>query len=410
MFVWIRAVHTAKEKLGGNSMNFLKRLLNVFLIIVGILLIGFCADIVVNKTVNVDYDSFEEVDKTAVAQVAEMFALFDKDEGNDDVWDANYNLADDSVVVTRTYGMLKGRSYVIGGDLSGNIFAVKVDMPEDYSKVPVYRLSVLAPQTLSLFFSDEDLDKVQIDNEECTAIKFSKSTVNHTNSGSFAESVVKATFSSDIESPDQPSAEVRESFLLTEENIALTGLQYRIIDEIRAAEDMKVINELIAEYVAVREYQLEEYPELAAQQEKIELVDGRSQYVFYKMSEELGNDLTYFNMRKSEEIAFYSAYYYVCTGHYQYETKDYFNYYGNVYVGAVLCEIIEEKGLVAHWREKLDNSTNKDFISQYGLIKDYCDRACSQYSEKTLDEIKEEYNYEEILNMAKTLVNGDSNA
>ena len=61
------------------------------------------------------------------------------------------------------------------------------------------------------------------------------------------------------------------------------------------------------------------------------------------------------------------------------------------------------------WEIKLDNSSNENFRSQYTLIKNYCDKSCGEYTkEKTLDDIKNEYNYEEITEMAKALVEGNA--
>lgn len=389
-------------------MNALKKFLNVVLILIGVVLIIFCVDLVANKTLNKSYSDLSELDQSALAEIGEIVNLFDEDDGNDEIWDSKYNPTDAGFVITRTFGSLKGTSYAVNVDLSGNIFAQKIEMPEKYSDITVYRLSYLAPQTISLFVNGDEDAYVRLNDKEICAVKYDNAEIMYNGSGSLEEAYVKSTFAQQVETEDCPTVEPKESFELTEENIALTGLQYRILDDLRDAEDLETVNELVAEYVLVREYQLEKNPALAKQQETIELVDGRAQFVFYNISEEVDHNITYFNKEKSEEIDFYSAYYYVCTGHYQSPTEEYFDYMGNVYVGAALCEIIRDKGLVARWEEKLDNSTNADFVSQYSLLKEYCGMACSQYNEKTLDEVKEAYNYEEILNMAATLVDGNA--
>lgn len=389
-------------------MNGLKKLLNVLLIIIGIILIVFCVDLIINKTANKTYTELGSVDRDAITEMCSIISLFDDRKGNDDVWNTNYNLSDTGCIITKTYGSLKGTSYAVNVDLSGNIFAQKITLPEEYSDIPVYRLSYFAPQTLSLCVPSNDRNYIDLKGDEVYSVKFSKSTVMYNGSGSLEESFVKDTFEKAVETPDAPTAEISEHFQLTEENIALTGLQYRIIDDICDADTLEEVNELITEYVTVREYQLEGNPTLARQQESIELVEGREQFVFYNISELIGHNITYFNKEKTDAIDFYSAYYHVCTGHYQSSTEEYFDHMGNVYVGAVLCEILSDKGLVPNWENKLDNSSNESFSSPYSLIRDYYERACTGIEKKDIDTIKEEYNYGGILNMAKALVQGNA--
>ena len=58
--------------------------------------------------------------------------------------------------------------------------------------------------------------------------------------------------------------------------------------------------------------------------------------------------------------------------------------------------------MIPNWRKKLDNSSDNAFVSEYTLIKDYC--SSKSYSDMTLENIQRSYNYEEVLSMAKALV------
>lgn len=388
-------------------MNFLKKLLNIFLIIIGIALIVFCIDVASNKLINNTFDDLSSLDREAIGELCEIDMLFDNKRGNSDIWDIKYNLSDVGCVISRKYGMLKGHSYAVNIDLSGNIFAQRIEMPTEYDEIAVYRFSLFAPQMFSVMTSKNDYEYISLGDKDVFSAKYSTSTVKYNGSGSLEEAYVKNTFEAAVETEDCPTAEVSVSFDFSEENVALVGLQYRIIDDMLKAKSIDELNELIAEYVIVREYQAEKYPEFANQQERIEFVDGRAQYVFYQISDMINHDITYFNKEKSEAITFYSAYYYLCTGRYNSDINEYFDYTGNVYVGAALCEILNENRLTSKWEQKLDNSTNSDFVSQYTIIKEYCGGACGDYSDRTIEEIMEEYSYDEILNMAKALVGGN---
>lgn len=387
-------------------MNGFKKFLNVFLIIIGVVLIIFCADLVINKTSDTSFENLDELDQKAVTEVCEILSLFDSRKGNKEIWDTNYNPRKLGCVLVSESS---NRAYVINFDVSGNPFTQKIQMPDDYSKILVYRLANLSADNLSLRFSSDTLGYVNIKNRDILYIKYNDNSASLNGAGSLKESYVKNTFSEALESPDSPTAEVSESFTIDEENIALTGLQFRIIDEMRNASSKKELNELIAEYVIVRDYQENMYPEFAEQQQKIELVDGRCQYVFYEISDLTGDDMTYFNKEKSDELNFYSAYHYLCTGKYNDDVSEFLDYKGNVYVGAVLCELLDNNKIDSEWEYKLDNSSNADFRSQYTIIKKYCKKYCGEYTkDKTIDSIKAAYSYDEIMEMAKALVKGNA--
>lgn len=385
-------------------MNALKKILNVLLILIGVVLIVVCADLVLNKTVKTDYGSLSDADQEALKQIADVVVLFDDEYGNSDIWNESYNPNDNGCIITRKYGFVKGTSYVINADLSGNVFAQKIDMGEDYENVEVYRLACCTPQTIGMYFSSADNAAVTIDGEELFAMNYTSAVV----SADLEQNFVKTSFKQDVQTADYPTADIEVDFNLNSKNIALTGLQYRIIDDLRDASSIEEIKELIAEYVIVREYQLSGTPKLALQQEKAELAEGCPQYVLYSVSSETGNDFTYFDKTSSNSIDFYSAFYYICSGQYSADTQTYFNETGNMYVGAALCEILDEKAIIPNWRELLDSSTEDNFVSQYSLLKAYFETSCGEYSGKSINDIQREYSFEEISSMAAVLIQNDN--
>lgn len=389
-------------------MNVLKKILNIILILVSIVLIILCADLLLNKTVKTSYDSLSSTDQTAINQITGVVNLFDDRYGNDDIWSESFNPLKKGYIITKTWGFMKGNSYAVNVDLSGNIFAQKIDMGEGYDGVTVYRLAFCTPQTLNLYFSGNENTVLHMNNEDLLSLKYSSNTVAQTGAESFEEGFVKSVFCDEVQTGDVPSSNVKINFSIDSDNIALTGLQYRIIDDLRNASNIEEIKELIAEYVTVREYQMLNFPELALQQEKIELVEGCPQYVSYCISREVNHNLTYFNRSASNDIDFYSAFYYVCTGQYSNDVQTYFDKTGNIYVGAALCEILDEKAIIPGWREILEGSSEENFISQYSLIKAYCASACQKYAHKTVEDIQREYNFEEIKSMANLLEENNS--
>ena len=385
-------------------MNGIKKFVNFIMILIGVALIIVCADLVVNKTVNTSYKSLEELDQKAIEDVCEVIALFDSRKGNKEVWNNNYNPKQMGCVLVSNE---TGRAYAVNYNASGHIFTQKMELPDDYSNIMVYRFSHISPLALKLRFAEENIGHIKYNDANLLYIQYDANAVELNGANSLKDQYVKTSFADALESPDMPKADEPASFKIDEENIALTGLQYRIIDDMRMVSSRKELNELVAEYVMVRDYQDSLYPEFKNYKERVELGDGRVQFVFYKISDLTGGDMSYFNKSKSDEINFYSAYHYLCIGKYNDNITDFLNYKGNVYTGAALCEILDENKISSDWTYKLDNSSNADFRSQYTLIKKYCQKNCGELSkDKTVDNIKDAYNYDEIMAMAKALVSG----
>ncbi len=385
-------------------MNAIKRILNVLLIVFGVLLIAACADLMTNKLVSADFESLNETDRSAIEELCEMTALFDDKYGCEDVWNSSYNLRDEACVITRRYGMLKGYTYAVNMTAPKSIFAQRIEMPDDYSDIPVYRFAYLTPFTFSLAKMEEG-EFTEVEGKRVFASVFDAQNVKYNGSGSLEESYIKNTFADSVESVDVPTIDENIHFDIDEENVALFGLQYRIIDDMLSARTTEELNELIAEFVVVREYQSEKYPEFADKREQIELKYGCPQYAFYNISDKIDHDITYFNKEKSDAITFYSAYYYLCTGRYNSNIEEFLDVQGNEYAGAALCSIISGSGLRSNWESRLCGDP-ENFTSPYTIIKNYCGGTCSEFSDKTIDDIKRTYNYEEIISMARTLVSG----
>ncbi len=386
-------------------MNKVKRIGNVLLILIGVVLIVVCADLISNKLGKTSLHQLDEVDRGAIEEICAMTALFDERYGSDEIWNESYDLRRCPCVLTRSFGFVKGYTYIVNMDYNKSIFSQKIKMPSEYEGISVYRLSYLTPMTFSLI-KEEDGSFVDIRGRSVYTYVFDKPKVLQNGAGSLEDGYVKSSFANMVESADVPQKDTSVHYELKEENIALTGLQYRIIDDMLAAESKQQLKELIAEYVLVREYQKERYPDFALTQEQIELEEGCAQYVFYKISGKIGHNFTFFNKEESEAITFYSAYYYLCTGRYNSDVSEFLDYSGNEYAGAALCRIIDDNELDKKWESRINGSPDDKLVSPYTILKRYCDKSCKEFSDKSLDDIKKAYNYDEIVSMAKSLVEG----
>lgn len=383
-------------------MERVKKVLNVVLILVGVCLIVVCCDLVLNKAFKTSLADIDETDRAAVEELCGIIEEFDPKYGSDYVWTENFNMRQCSFVITRQLGLVRGRTYVVNMKVSKDMFAQKIKMPDEYSDISVYRLSYFSPAVLTCVSKEEPFF-ARFRGTRVLCASFDKPTVTMNGSGSLEETEIKMSFSDSVESVDTPQPSEIDCFEIDRENIALLGLEYRIIDDMLNASSPEQLNELIAEYVTVRDYHDEKFPKFARTRENIELTEGTAQYVFYSVSGLIGHDLTYFNKETSDTITFYSAYYYLCTGRYNSDIREFLDKTGHDYTGAALCRIINDNELAKNWQSKLNGEQGDRFVSQYTLIKRYARRECGEFADKTLDEIKATYNYDEIDSMAQTL-------
>ena len=382
-------------------MNVMKKFLNVLLILVGAALIVFCGDLVSNKLINVSYYSLDADDKAAIDELCSLTKQFDVRYGSDMVWNEDYNLRDYACVITKRGEFIKGSTYAVNFQCPKGAFSQKIDMPAEYDDISVYRLAYFTPETFAL----ADMEKngfVDFYGKKVYAALFDARTVSYNGAGSLEEEYVKATFEDAVDSLDVPQR-ASGHFEKELDNVALMGLEYRILDDMLSAQSKEQLKEYIAEYVIVRDAQDEKYPEFKAVREQTELCGGCSQFVFYTLSGMIDHNITYFNKEEADSINFYSAYYYLCTGRYNSDVEEFLDKSGDEYVGAALCRIIDDNELRRDWESTVGVSGDK-IVTPYDVLHKYCDRSCSKYKDKTLDEIKTIYNYEESLGMARALL------
>ena len=382
----------------------MKKLFNLILIILGVVLIVVCVDLTTNKLLKTDYNDLDVSDREAIAELCDMTELFRERSGCEEVWIDEYNLRNYKAVITRRFGFLKGYTYAVNMTASRNIFAQQIIMPEEYSDIAVYRFAYLTPFTFSLAGND-DGGFTDVNGERVYASVFDTQLVKYNGAGSLEEQYAKHTFFDAVESLDVPEKD-DVHFEISEENVALTGLQYRILDDMMAEDSPEKLKELIREYVAVREYQNERDTEFAKYREQCEASEGCAQFAFYNISDLIGHGMTYFNKDRSDPITFYSAYYYLCTGRYNSDISDFFDKTGIAYEGAALCSVIADNELYENWQLRVD--AGDDTVAPYTLLKRRCERSFGS-TDKSIDDIKRMYNYEEIISMARTLVNEVNN-
>ena len=136
-------------------MNKVKRIGNVLLILIGVVLIVVCADLISNKLGKTSLHQLDEVDRGAIEEICAMTALFDERYGSDEIWNESYDLRRCPCVLTRSFGFVKGYTYIVNMDYNKSIFSQKIKMPSEYEGISVYRLSYLTPMTFSLI-KEED--------------------------------------------------------------------------------------------------------------------------------------------------------------------------------------------------------------------------------------------------------------
>lgn len=374
----------------------MKKVLNLLSIVVGIALIIVCADLVSNKLSKTKLTELDEIDRNAIEELCQMNALFDEKYGSDEIWNENYNMRDYSAVITRKEDVGKGRTYVINMTLNRNVFAQKIDLPSEYDGIPVYRLSYLAPETFKLAKIEQPCFET-VFGSRVYVTTYDTQSVMFNGTDSLEEAYVKSTFTDAVESIDIPTG-TSAHFEKEAENIALLGLEYCLIDDIMSAKSKEQLDELVEEYVIVRDYQDEKYPDFAETRKNIETKYGCAQYVFYDISRMIDHNITFFNKEESESITFYSAYYYLCTGRYNSDVSEFLDDTGVVYSGAALCRIINDNSLKNEWESCVCENT-----SPYDILKKYSARHKDGSVNKTIDDVKRAYDYEEIIGLARTL-------
>lgn len=329
-----------------------------------------CAVAVALNHLNTDFSDLSDTDR----QILSELDAFCKANASDPVWEG-FDLENKPILAIG--GALKNAYLVNPTGEVGGLFAAKIEMPQD-SALRVYRVSFLAPQTLSTRFevgNFNTLDKTYtVFGSDVYFIRYDRSTsIEAPNSSRHCITLLtheafhyymQNQWSSGSRFEGELSE--RDVDLLAEEYDALAGIQAQLLT---GAPDRDALIRYARDYVDAMERRQAANPEYVQDELSMETCEGTAQYVGICASRIVGYDygVMYFdnarNVPLSDVVPVFRQ-----GGIDESFLADKMPYQ----TGALLCQLLDALD-APDWQQRLNAQTPQSTTTLFALVRDYLD-------------------------------------
>ncbi len=337
-------------------------------IILGILIIGFAAVIMMNR-IHSDYRQLDETDRFILKELHSYGEAAEKN----DVW-KDFALEGKTVLAIK--GSF-GSAYLVNPAHEINsIFAKKIQMPTGY-RGEVYRISLVSPQLLKFRFDGNfntagktydvygnDVFYTKYEEEDVTKKFVSSHYITFLTHEAFHYYMQGNWAAGDTYSAEAMSEE--DSALLYKEYEVLAKIQKALING-KASRGTYL--KYAKEYTAAVKARMEKNPEYVRKELDRETIEGTATYVGIKASQIVGYDFGVMYFDNAKHVPFSDLKQAVESGVYDrqelagripYET------------GALLC-LLMDKLEIPDWQEKLNRQTKEKQLTLYEVIREFTD-------------------------------------
>ncbi len=372
-----------------------RRIIWVVVLLVLAIVLGCAVDLVTNKVFHLTYEELSQRDQDMLQAVSRMFQA---EAAQETPFWPDFNLEDlPLIMVSRTMGFLRGRSYTIHLEMDRGLSTQILTLPLDLQLGNVYRLSALNLETFGLWMAEGNGERENIAGEEAVVIRYD----GETSARDIVVTVVQSVFRQQVLSAHSLATRSTVSVLpATQYDITLKGIEYGIIDKMLSSETQEALETCIAQFVAVREARYAATENLERQETTCELTLGCANYIAYQLLEAMGETETFFQTSHSA-ASFTNGFYQVTTS--GYGGEGYFAGAGNGETGAALCYVLDMLG-IEDWQASIEAGTESRPVTPYSLLKAYCEANCPDYESLDLDRIWAEYSGDQLATWAANYV------
>jgi len=375
-----------------------------------IVLLGIIVVIGFNKLFNTEYNSLNDIDKSMIKQLSEIYETYDNNSG--DIWIEGYNFNNIPLVLTpvsKDKGMLHSYSYVVGVEkLENSIFSKKIEVPKEMKLPPIYRVSFLSPSLIKSWipanftFSD-------IGTQHVTFFKYNPSNTTTLNiERSFKYFLMHEVFHEYRQVPLWKNVDDLTSSIFIEERnkeqYQLLLLEFAILDKANEISNKDELINILGDFVTVREYRYDKF-QYMKQENLVETLEGCAQYIEYKYSDLVGDILKPpFTVRK-EVIGFKDVFnkemlegFVENNGLNGFMDKDLYYYVGSL--EGVLLDKLD-----INWIDRVESNELIYDIMKGEISKQVNVNINNNVNTINIEEIKNRYGYDDFGDEAEIIIN-----
>ncbi|KTD86600.1 hypothetical protein [Paenibacillus etheri] len=376
-------------------------LLSILAGIVGICLVS----ILLNKTYRTTFESLPETDRLMLTELSKLYNNFEQ--SSDQLWNEDYRFDTKPLLLVRTTkdsGLIRSEGFAVNVPMQEGIFAEEIKMPESMGLPKVYRISRFSPTTLSAWFP-ANFGTLNLKGIETMYFKyypkmFSDPTL-YFNFSTFLLHEGFHIFKQKDWTYDTNGAEHIDNYPVNEENYALMGIEFKLLDQAMAENNPQRIQQYLRDWTVVRNYRYYKWPQLIGET-KAEAIEGSARYLEYRYSKLTGGNLMVLATKQEPyHVTFMQAYDFIANG--QAESPSFLERSVRYETGAALELTMDKANLP--WKEAIEDVPGKKpGITPYEILSNYFKMNDLTTIESQLGEIKEVYDYDALRKQGAKIV------
>ena len=378
----------------------LKVSLILLVIFIGIILIN----IIMNKTYHTRFESLNETDQSMLKELATIYKNFE--ESSDKLWNEDYHFEKKPLILIRNNnenGFFRKEAYAVNlKGVENNIFAKEIRVPNSLHLPKVYRLNRFDFATISTWIP-WNFGTINIKDTDVFYLKYHpKMFSNPALYFDFSSFLLHESFHAYKQKDwtyDANGEESIHNYPINKENYALMGLEFKLLDKITIDTNPETIKKVLHDWTTVRNYRYKKWPQLIGET-KAEAMEGSARYLEYRYSKLIGGNLMV--LAKKQEpyhVTFMEAFNFIANG--QAESPRFLERSIRYETGSAL-ELGMDKANIS-WKEDIEDSLTKQGKTQYEVLNTYFKINDTSIIESKIKEIKENNDYETLLEQGEKL-------
>ncbi len=381
--------------------KFLKVILILLVIFIGIML----GSIILNKTYHTEFKSLDNTDQKMLKELATIYKSLE--ESSDKLWNEDYRFEKMPLVLIRSNkdgGFFRQEAYAVNvTGLENSIFAKEIKVSNSLHLPKVYRLTRFDFRTISTWIP-WNFGTININDMDVFYLKYHpKMFSNPDLYFDFSSFLLHEGFHAYKQKDwtyDANGGESIHEYPINKENYALMGLEFKLLDKAMIDTNPESINQALYDWTIVRNYRYKKWPQLIGET-KTEAIEGSARYLEYRYSKLTGGNLMVLaKKQKPYHVTFMEAFNFIANG--QAESPSFLKRNIRYETGSAL-ELSMDKANIP-WKEAIEDSAIKQGKTPYEVLNTYFNINNTPTIENKIKEIKENNDYETLLEQGEKLV------
>lgn len=381
--------------------KFLKVILILLVIFIGIML----GSIILNKTYHTEFKSLDNTDQNMLKELSTIYKSFE--ESSDKLWNEDYRFEKMPLVLIRSNkdgGFFRQEAYAVNvTGLENSIFAKEIKVSNSLHLPKVYRLTRFDFRTISTWIP-WNFGTINMNDMDVFYLKYHpKMFSNPDLYFDFSSFLLHEGFHAYKQKDwtyDANGGESIHEYPINKENYALMGLEFKLLDKAMIDTNPESINQALYDWTIVRNYRYKKWPQLIGET-KTEAIEGSARYLEYRYSKLTGGNLMVLaKKQRPYHVTFMEAFNFIANG--QAESPSFLE--RNIrYETGLALELSMDKVNIP-WKEAIEDSAIKQGKTPYEVLNTYFNINNTPTIENKIKEIKENNDYETLLEQGEKLV------